>query len=424
MGVAEIRAALLTCAVPSRTVALSVASEAIVEQKQRIHRGERSPMPLLLVHASCTRSGRGGELLRIAMVSGALCAMSGLPNTLAAQPTLNLSSSCASCRIELDEVVALQAVWDDGALSPLPSSVSRFAGSFWVVVDPIGRRLEYFERSGRHIPPKTRVGDGPGELRRPMVAFAWLGDSSIVIDRAQGRLSVFDPTGKFRRSVPWLAGTFGRVMHTPNGTFVVATRINTRDGFGMPFHEFNSDGELLRSFGSKPDQKVVSSDDLPRHRTVSRSRVDGSFWSIETNAPRLRRWSKAGEVLEEWLLPMPGFRPFMGLQKDAPPGAEFESIEETADGLLVVVMAYRARRYLEAYGRDQVLDGRSGNEILSWGRFMDSRLLVLEPAQRRLLVTLDVDAFVYGSLGSGLYWTVKPGGDFDTVTVTRLQVRR
>ena len=342
---------------------------------------------------------------------------------LLAQPRLDLPSSCPACSVVLEDVVVFQSVWDDGALSALPASVSRFARSRWAVVDPTTRQLELFDSRGRHVSSSIRSGDGPGELRRPMLSFDWQADSTVVLDRSQARMSVFDPSGTFRRSAPFSGGAFIRVMFTPTGGIVAATRVNTREKFGIPFHEFDSQGVLRRSFGARVDQKVVQAEDLPVYRTVRRTRPDGSFWTVEAYFPRLQRWSATGDVLEDWTLPMPDFVRFKGLDLAAP-GAEFESIEETPDGKLVVVMGYRSSRYREAFGPARVMDGRLNPTVQNWGRYMAVRVFVLDPSSRTLITTVDSESFVYVSLGDSLYWGIKPQGEQGTVAVFRLRVRR
>jgi hypothetical protein len=369
----------------------------------------------------CARPSFGSSCTTIA--SGVLFALGTIAGSIVAQPRLELQRSCASCRIEIEEVVSFQGLWDDGSLAALPASVSRFARTRWAVVDPVTRQLEIFDARGRHLRSTIRRGDGPGELSRPMVAFEWTADSTMVIDRSQARMSVFDPTGIFRRSVPFSAGAFIRVMFTPSGNIVAATRINSRERFGLPFHEFDARGVIRRSFGARADQKIVQSDDLPVYRTVRRTREDGSFWTVEAYAPRLQRWSASGEVVEDWKLPMPDFVPFRGLDVAAP-GAEFEAIEETADGLLVLVMAFRGSRYREAFGDPRDVDGRPNLPILNWGRYMDSRIFVLDPSSRRIVATMDTETFVYVSLGEGLFWGIRPDGEQGTVAVLRIRVRR
>lgn len=337
-------------------------------------------------------------------------------------PSPRLASSCDECRVAEVPIIWFQTTWPEGSLAPLPASVARLGSSRWAVVDPNAREVVVFRADGAREPGVFPRGNGPGELARPMIGFQYEGDSLVIIDQGQGRMSVFDSAGTLGRSVPWTQGAFLRVLRGPEGTFTAPARINSRESFGMPLHAFDREGRLIRSFGASPDRKVVGVDDTPALRIAARSRADGTFWTVDAMAPRLRQWSHSGALLTDWQLQVDEFVPFVRMQPDSPFGAEFYSVEEDSEGLLVVVIAYRERRYRDAFGAPRVLDGRQTFDLVDWGRFMDSLVLVLDPRTRRLITSLRTDTFLAGTLGDGLYWGIRPGDDQGQVGVVRLKV--
>lgn len=68
------------------------------------------------------------------------------------------------------------------------------------VLDPTAFGVHRFDDHGTWLGTIGREGDGPGEFRRP-TAMGWLADTLWVADRGLGRLSLFDRSGGFLRSV-------------------------------------------------------------------------------------------------------------------------------------------------------------------------------------------------------------------------------
>lgn len=368
------------------------------------------------------RGARGASI--VAMIALALMTVSDGLSAQSEAGRLDLPLACNSCQIRAERVLSFQAVWATGGLPSLPYAVSKFATDNWVILDGTTGIAYRFDDRGRFLGNVAGLGHGPGELAGPSAAFRVEGDSTFIIDGVQRRISVFDPDGRFRRSFEWSGGSQQRVMLVPSGGFVVAGRYGTRSSFGMPFHEFNRGGSLLRSFGSTKDVKIVTSRDIPVYRTPQRTRVDGSFWSVEARSPHLRLWRQNGSVADDWRLPLNEFAPLVSMQPDGPTGMEFFTIEEISPDVLLISIAYREDRYQESYGRTKVVDERSIRQVDDYGRFFSTRVFALDVRSRSLLASEELDAFIVGSLGDGLYWTVAPGGDGGRIELVRLRLDR
>lgn len=174
-----------------------------------------------------------------------------------AQPTLDLSPSCSTCRLRFEEVVAFQADWGSGGLPTRPMAVHRFARSHWIVLDAEAATVYRFDERGRYVGLIARRGAGPTEMQSPTLLLDWGADSVAVFDSGNAKALIFGPSGRTEREervdvVPTI-----RASRLASGGFLVAGMIGTHAGFGMPFHEYSRQGALVRSFGSPADARVV-----------------------------------------------------------------------------------------------------------------------------------------------------------------------
>lgn len=84
----------------------------------------------------------------------------------------------------------------------LVTTVRELASGQVVVADPIERKLLVFDAGLRSMKQLGREGSGPGEYRQPDAVWAFPGDSTLVVDLGNARLSVVAPSGAYARSIP------------------------------------------------------------------------------------------------------------------------------------------------------------------------------------------------------------------------------
>lgn len=246
----------------------------------------------------------------------------------------------------------------------------------------------------------------------------------LIVDHGLGRFQVFASTGVYACGGPWIGAAPTQVLFRPGRRLIAPMNRNTNDGAGHPFHEFGADGTLLRSFGAAIVERIASRDQLPRHRVGAATAADGSFWSIEARSPRLRHWDRNGVADAEWILPFRDFIPVVTTREGSPPRAEFTVLEQAADGLLVVAVAFRARDFQRAYGDGRPADGVANRVVEDVGRYFDTRVFVLDPRTRTLVTYVDIDPILFGSLGTGRFWGVAAGGYNGEVVVVQLTTTR
>lgn len=71
-----------------------------------------------------------------------------------------------------------------------------------LIADPLGQTLLRVDLDARTVDTLGRVGGGPREYRSPDAVFPLPGDSTLLVDLGNGRLTVIAPSGRFIRSMP------------------------------------------------------------------------------------------------------------------------------------------------------------------------------------------------------------------------------
>lgn len=142
-------------------------------------------------------------------------------------------------------------------------AATRLSDGRVVVANSGTHELRFYGPDGRHLLSAGRQGDGPGEFRHLGWVGHLAGDTVAAWDDVQGRLSVFDPRGRFVRAFTpsELPGVFPRLHGTfADGSLVVATGIDLarlpaagqvwRDT--AAFVRVGPDGERLGDLGRFP----------------------------------------------------------------------------------------------------------------------------------------------------------------------------
>jgi hypothetical protein len=160
-----------------------------------------------------------------------------------------------------------------------------------VVIDPAGRLyvadqsptvIKVFGRDGRLIRTIGREGEGPGEMRSPILGMH--AASLVVFDPRLARISVFDTSGRFIRSWPSICCHYSAITVDREGRIAVRTSLDDRPEFSSAFIRYSMDGAIL-------DTVPVPSDGTPRFIELSsrnsRMRTSLPFapWQVDQMAP-------------------------------------------------------------------------------------------------------------------------------------------
>ena len=230
-----------------------------------------------------------------------LIGVGGVAPELGAQATIAIPSSvsCPACEILVTPVVKLGGAgsrpWNE--ISP-PTVFRGGQGRYFVGPSGDPAVVAVFDQKGKPLPGLGRYGNGPGEF----VAVGWVlpgaGDSIVVFDRGNRRLSVFGPHLKFARSYPVPGVQVFRAAALPKGVILLQGQSGTRPGAGHTLHPIASDGAVLRSFGARDaalDPTKPLTDQLREVTTDGTGRV----WSARVNRYEIEEWEPNGE-LRRW----------------------------------------------------------------------------------------------------------------------------
>jgi len=94
------------------------------------------------------------------------------------------------------------------------------------VLDATGYRIIVFDPAGKYLRTIGRKGDGPGEFGLPMAMAILPGGELVVNDAAKSNLQIFGPDGTFRRTMVLpeaLGRASGRMRLSPRGGVITET---------------------------------------------------------------------------------------------------------------------------------------------------------------------------------------------------------
>lgn len=144
----------------------------------------------------------------------------------------------------------------------LVTTVRELKSGQLMVADPIERKLMVFDAKLSSMRTLGREGSGPGEYRQPDAVWALPGDSTLVTDLGNARLSVVGPDGKYARSMPLTSGGGGG---PPMAMFPGGTDAKGNIYFEPPRMDIRVDtGDVMRAdakgTGPKPVARVKTPD--------------------------------------------------------------------------------------------------------------------------------------------------------------------
>ena len=197
--------------------------------------------------------------------------------------TTGAAQGCSGCTIAVTKVVTLRAPEDSTGFTALSSATADSRGR--ILVSPIAEagRLHAFDADGRYVRTIGRAGSGPGEFRRLGRVISIAGDSTLVFDNANAKMSVLDPSYRVAREVR-LSGVVGDAVRLRDGTLIVVGSIGPRKQPNDPYFVVGDSG-VVRSFGRGTDTSREAFA-LRASRRVASSR-QGGFWSGHGNQYRI-----------------------------------------------------------------------------------------------------------------------------------------
>ena len=346
-----------------------------------------------------------------------------LPHLAAwAQPTVRIrdAGSCQACRIVLDPVVALGTDDGPGIITSVDAQAIRTRAGEYIVRGMYAPSLTVFGPTGRYRRTVGRSGGAPGEFRGIGSIASYRGDSLLVLDWGSRRFSVLDSTFAYRRGGP-LPFTPGlATVAFADGTFVHHVHVQSPERVGLPLHRVSADGTWLRSFGSATG---VSRPDVPLLMSRTIAAADAvHLWVAPVSAYEVEFIDgTTGRVVRRLLRSVPWFpdgrRPgFIASAIDRPPPPLLVALRQDAAGYLWVALAVPDRAWRTQVEADA---GGHGFRVRDEQGYYDTILEVIEPSTGTLLASTRVGAYIRHFVDDAHVGTVI---EDPTTGVPRLQV--
>lgn len=167
--------------------------------------------------------------------------MNRIRSTLCLLFTLSLSAGAVDLSAQRD-LGPPDATFPDGFA--LVQRVRELPDGRVMLADPLGQALVVLDMSRGTADTLSGVGQGPGEYRQPDAVFAMPGDSTLLVDLGNARLTVLAPDGSFTETMPIAQGEPG-----PGGGLLIITPAGV-----------DSQGRIyFRPFGGAPGRGLPDS---------------------------------------------------------------------------------------------------------------------------------------------------------------------
>ena len=305
---------------------------------------------------------------------------------------------CKGCRISAKETVRLRH--PTGTFSEWPQSFWQDRkGRIFLTQANIPEVPQVFDSTGAFLTSIGRKGAGPGEYKAAELILGDGGDSIIVIDPPQSRLTILDGNLHAVRSFSVPSST-GHAAVLNNGHIVLNAQVRDPETIGFSFQLFDRQGRRYAARGDD-SRPVLPYNSVLFFYLLAPAR-DGGFWAIpRIGNYQIEHWSAAESgyfLLREgarWFRPLPADlrRP------DLSPVAHVYGLWEDESGLLWTVIRVMNPR---GPGPRDTLRSPEGpyTRVRDPDREWDTVVEVIDPNKKQVIATQRFDDVFF--LGPGI----------------------
>jgi hypothetical protein len=250
--------------------------------------------------------------------------------------------------------------------------------------------LLLYDERGRFIDTLGGVGAGPNEYRRPQLVLPYRGDSIIVLDRQNGRVTVLDSAYRVARSFPMTFPAFLGAALT-DGSLALA------HGTGVPGYRvarFGPDGESLdeqpwsfRSFRGGESRTPL---------LQVGAGADGRWWTLSLDQRfEFRRYDSRDSLHTAWRFPSDLLPPYEGYpvtSPEDPPEAWVDAGYVDARDRLWAFAAIADSQWAEGLGPRTVSEGQEYWPTADVHALRDGLVIVADAASGQVLRTWRLDS--------------------------------
>jgi hypothetical protein len=363
------------------------------------------------------------------MVAIAAVTISG-PSFAGAQAAELVSSDpvCHGCTIGRELVTTLGL--SGGRLASRPSYIVRDSrGRFFAVTPEAPQSLPLvFDGRGAFVGAVGREGRGPREFLDPVAIAVTSGDTLLIIDRGNSRMSVLDASLRELRTAPVPATTNGMVVLDSHDVILNAS-VRDRERIGHPFHRLDAMGNYLGAFGADAGGAVRPGDVSSLVRWMAPAGGD-RFWSMRFEGEYvLELWDATGQRhrrLERSASWFPPYERPENITPSRPPQSRGMGVWLDRDaGHLWSLVHVADRRWQEGLGPARRLEGQLVYPVQERQRVFDAIIEVIEVKTARMVAWRRFDETFDLPIGEGLYGAIRESPDgIPYVEVWRLRLER
>jgi hypothetical protein len=281
-----------------------------------------------------------------------------------------------------------------------------------------------FDRNQDFLRPIGRKGQGPGEFQAVTAVAIAPGDSLVIVDTGNLRITVLTPNYEYARTltVP-VTGQQARV--SPEGVVYVAGLFRSLENLGYPVHRLDADGSV-RSLGAEnPEFTPETRGRMRRVLALDRQGI----WIGHALEYRIEMWEASGRMRTvvhrraDWFPRADRY----GLDPDTnEPPALLQGVHVLDEDRLLTMINIPEEEWEEGIGTRETITGRQTEGVTDSEAVWRTRLEVLNLTEGRVVASLTVPqrmlgfvgnepiAYGEGTVGDGIYpvinlWRV----DFD-----------
>lgn len=230
----------------------------------------------------------------------AVVAIACFTASVEAQPvsTVRSDQSCMECRLSVSKVAVLGSASDPVSPTQFQVGAARDSrGRYYVAPLADLSMIGVYDTLGQLERTIGRRGAGPGEYGFIMRAEVSRGDSLLVLDVMNSRLTVLSPTYTAVRSIP-MRGRYTRAFRLLGDSILVHGEVRTPAAAGFPLHVIAPNGDIIRSFGSlSPELRR----DRPQRHLRHVALTEEGAWTARLDEYRLELWSLTGTLVRSVL---------------------------------------------------------------------------------------------------------------------------
>lgn len=379
-------------------------------------------LPLLVLGTRCRGStaALGNSMRSLTTVVIALCSVTA---GAASQSTLTIPerTTCPDCSIRRTLISTLHDTGRTALLGGWTPAIAVSSKGTVYLADMDRHAVAVFSRAGTLIGRVGRKGAGPGEFGLIDRIVVTPGDSILVFDVGNRRMSLFSPTMALVREAP-LPGQVLAAIARPDGSVLANMVIASSDQAGFPIHVLDSRGTITGSFartdgGYRVRYEGALSRSMAAHGTqylyVARHQeYVVELWDLHTRS-LVRMWERRA----------PWFRPWRILPRlaEPPPTSIQNGLWRSRTGLLWVLVQVPDRDFRVAVEKG----GVHGETVRDMSKWLDTMIEVIDPGANRVLVRQRLDRVMLSFVGNGFaYSSVVDRDGVPAIEIWQLDLER